>query len=166
MKKKQISILIACLVPVLLLLVFGIIGMSHHLDASIHIFANLNECALIATAQNEDGSFSKYTDTVSDKDASGLAYTDFFAGEYTCGTYEFEIFAYQFDNEDSAQEYFERATGKNSEGVDSNFSLSSGLIKTRLVVFDKNRAYTVRMPTGDVDDVTQFLAAIFSVKIN
>ena len=158
---KKTTIVFVCAV-VLLLIAVSTALMIVHTNVSVCIFADLEECESIASA---DGSFSEYTEVSSDKHVKTLTYTDFFAGKYKCDGFKFEIFAYEFDSIDSARAYFEEVTGKNSDGLDTNFSLSSGLLNSHLVVFDSNRAYMLYAPTMDMSDVAQFLSGVFSIKI-
>lgn len=160
-KMKKVSVALICVFVCLLVVAFVAL-LVVHADVSITMFADLDECAFIASA---DGNFSEYSDVLSDENVRGLTYTDFFAGVYDCDTFEFEIFAYEFDSVDSARAYFDEVTGKNSDGLDANFTLSSGLLTSSLVVFDSNRAYVVYAPAMDVSDVAQFLSGVFSLKI-
>ena len=157
---KKTTIVFVCAI-VLLLIAVSTALMIVHTNVSVCIFADLEECESIASA---DGSFSEYTEVSSDKHVK-VRLTDFFAGKYKCDGFKFEIFAYEFDSIDSARAYFEEVTGKNSDGLDTNFSLSSGLLNSYLVVFDSNRAYMLYAPTMDISDVAQFLSGVFSIKI-
>ena len=151
-----ISVLLLCLIVVL------VVGAIMVTDVSVYMFADMEECKSIASA---DESFSKYTDASSDKNIKALTYTDFFAGKYDSGDFEFEIFAYAFDSVDSARAYFKEVTGKNSRDLENNFSVSGGLTRGRIVVFHNNLAYTVYVPTMDIKDVAEFLSEAFSIKI-
>ena len=121
---KKHSIVFAC--AFVALLVVGLVALTTvQMKANVYIFADMKECESILSA---GGSFSEYADVSSDENVRELTYTDFFAGEYNCDDFEFKIFAYEFDRVDSARAYFDEITGKNSDGLDANFMLSSGLL--------------------------------------
>lgn len=163
MRNTKVATVIVCvgLGLVLLLLAFSLIRIA---NVDISIFATLDECDAFASKENEGAGFTKYQDASRDDKVKGLPYADYFAGKYGCDQFTFELFAYVFENNDAAQEYFERVTGKNMGALESNFSLSCGPLNASLVVVDNNQAYTVHMPTGDVRSVTQFLAEVFTIK--
>jgi len=158
---KRSSIIFVSVLALCLIVALVVIAIMHT-GVSIYMFADMEECKTIASA---DDSFSKYTDSSSDKNVSGLTYTDFFAGKYDAGDFQFEIFAYEFDSVDSARAYFDKVTGKNSDGLISNYSSSSGVMSSHIVVFEGKLAYALYLPTSDVVDVAEFLSNVFSIKI-
>ena len=78
---------------------------------------------------------------------------------------EFEIFAYEFKDSDSAKRYFNNVTGKNSEELDTNFSASMGMTSYRLVIIDFKKAYIVQGPSNNAEEIQDFLKENFTVKI-
>ena len=159
---------IICLVCVLAGLVIAIVGGIYvccvHWDANIYMFAEIAECESLRALNNTEGKFTEY-DTALDKHLGNLSYLSAFSGKYTCDKFSFEIFSYTFADEEAAKIYFEKATGKNNDNRDTNFSLASGILSSRIVVFSGNRAYAVKCSTMDLHAVLQMLEDQFTVKI-
>ena len=65
----------------------------------------------------------------------------------------------------SAKTYFENATGKNSDAVDTNFSMVSGMLTSHIIVFKDNMAYAIYCPSDALSDVSMVLADCFQLKI-
>ena len=84
-----------------------------------------------------------------------LEYAEFWAAEYSCPEFKFELYAYEFVNSDVAKQYFNNITGKKSDDV--SFSSSSGMTKTRLAVVDHEKAYILFVHNSDFVEVNEFL---------
>lgn len=166
MRKRRIFICSFC-VLFIALIIWGI-KMFHVYDSNfsnIYIFADIQECQAMEALSDNGGKFTKYQDAGKDKYSKDLSYTAFFGGEYCSSKCEFEICAYEFEDTVAARKYFDRVTGKNSYTMDKNFSLSSGLIHSQLVVFEKNKAYAMSFPTSVLYDVAQIMVKYFTVKV-
>lgn len=137
-----------------------------HLNADVYMFKSIEECWKIETQAEENSVFNRYLDTSRDNYLSGLSYNSFFSGKYSCEQYEFEIFAYEFNDTMSAIEYFKKITGKDSIQKSTNFSLSSGIAQSRIIAISETNAYIVYCPTKDFTDVCKMLEKIFTVKIS
>ena len=62
--------------------------------------------------------------------------------------------------------YFERVSKKDSAQKNPNFSLSSGVIQSRIVVISDSKAYAVYCPTKDLSDVLKVLEDTFATNIS
>ena len=165
MQKNYKIALAVCCFMLILIGIGGLAVLHQSLDTSIYIFSDIKECQTIETLDAKVGRFQKYQDTAFDKHANDLKCTAFFGGEYSCDVYSFQIFAYVFEDTTTAQEYFERTTGKVSDSLSTNFSLASGVISSHLVVFDGKHAYAVYFPTSATAEVLQLLSVCFETKI-
>ena len=164
MSKKQI--VVVCIVAIILIGLCIMIPAFHaHSNISIYIFEDISECNALVSLNEEGGSFTKYQDAEQDENLENLQYVQSFTGKYTCDRYTFEIFAYAFADSASARTYFENITGKNSYTLEENFSISSGLTSSRIIVFKGNMAYAVYCPASDIDDVSEVLETAFRQKI-
>ena len=164
-KRRIVTIMVCVLVIVLIGLCVLIPVFQLYKNVSIYIFEDISECEAIESLNAEGGHFTKYQDTKKDDKLDNLQYAEFFAGKYFCDQYTFEIFAYVFDDSALAKTYFENATGKKSDTLDTNFSMVSGLTTSHIVVFKENKVYAVYCSNDDLADVTAVLADSFTTKI-
>lgn len=167
-KEHKIVLIVVLSVILIFALLFAVGSIFSGLiqNHRIHIFADIDECASLETKRVDGWQFTKYADATSDKNAKNLEFTAFFGGKFTCESFDFEIFAYEFSDATNAQTYFKVITGKDPGGVDPNYSLESGASDSRLVVYNGNNAYAIFFPTNALSDVLQLLSEIFSVKIS
>lgn len=162
MKTTKLGVILACCF-LLALMIALLVTALYHGDPVITVFADLEECKTLS--KQTDAVFSAYEDVKLDKAVKDIRYSAFYAGEYSCDQYDFEIFAYTFESTEDARVYFKNTTGKKSEGMYSNFSVSSGFFTSRVVVFEENRAYSVSTKTANLKQVCEFLAGVFSREI-
>lgn len=164
MSKKQI--VVVCVVAIILIgLCIMIPAFQAHSNISIYIFEDISECNALVSSNEDGGNFTRYQDAEQDENLENLQYVQSFAGKYTCDRYTFEIFAYAFADSASARTYFENITGKNSYTLEENFSISSGLTASKIIVFKGNMAYAVYCPSSDLADVSNVLADLFTIKM-
>ena len=166
MKNKKFIIVTGV---ILLLFLFSIIvGFYSNADLglfeakNIYIFSNIAECEKISTF--EDVSFSKYDSPDKDPYLKGLDYASFAGGNYTFRGDEFELFAYEFDNVSSAQEYFRNVTGKAIKKT-PNYNILRGSFGYRMVVIDEKKAYYLNCSAKAGDEIVELLSEIFTCKL-
>ncbi|MBE6958460.1 MAG: hypothetical protein E7447_04845 [Ruminococcaceae bacterium] len=164
MSKKQIVVVFVVAI-ILIGLCIMIPAFQAHSNISIYIFEDISECNALVSSNEDGGNFTKYQNAEQDENLENLQYVQSFAGKYTCDRYTFEIFAYAFADPASARTYFENITGKNSYTLEENFSISSGLTSSRIIVFKGNMAYAVYCPARDLDAISEVLENCFQVKI-
>ncbi len=127
--------------------------------SSVCIYSDISECQLMS-----DENFVLYDSPSADPNLDDLVYSSSFCGSYISENMQFEIFAYEFIDDENAKSYFSNATGK-IDSLDKNFTSSYGLRKYQLVVLEKNKAYTVTSPKKYSKKVESFLLNCFSNKI-
>lgn len=152
-----------CLLFCILLISFFSCGFR---KMDYYIFKDIEECEKIFSMNYDNAKFNHYETAENDEHLGALKYDTFFAGEFRSDELNFEIFAYQFDSDESAKSYFENVTGKSSSGLMSNFSHSGGITESQIVVIDSDRAYSIIMPTSEVESVQKMLEDVFSVKLD
>lgn len=165
-KRTQKFLLVGCVsVVAITVLLVAIARFATLWNADVFIFSNIDECKTIENRSVGTGSFTNYQDSTQDDCLQGLSYISFYAGKYSSNQLKFELFAYEFDDVTSSRRYFENITGKNTERMEQNFSISSGMITARIVAYSNNHAYAVYCPTNNLPDVMQILEEVFTVKI-
>lgn len=165
-KSTKIIIALSASVIFIIGLFLAITTALNHANVEIYVFEDISECQALETLDKVDGAFIRYQDTAKDKHLADLEFTSYFAGEYSCKQYHFQIFAYEFCDVSNAKEYFNNVAGKNTDELNRNFSLSSGIINSELVVLYDARAYRVHFPTNNLLEITQILEDIFSLKMS
>jgi len=84
--------------------------------------------------------------------------------EFTTKISPSEIFAYEFENWQNANEYFENVTGRHNENR-MTFSDVSGMSEFRRVVLYDNKSYLVCSGVKDREKVIEILNSIFSIDL-
>lgn len=128
-----------------------------------YIFEDINECENIEKFKSEDAVVTIYDSPDSDKNLGDLQYDDFYCASYESKDMDFEIFAYDFVDSDTAKEYFRNETGL-QEIRDTHF-LASGGIGYSIIVLDNDRTYIATFKTRDLEEVKTFLSKVFSKRI-
>ena len=137
---------------------------------NIYIFNDISECENISFLKYENSILYRYENPSSDTYLRKLSYVEYFAARYESDELEFEIFAYVFENSETAMQYFENVTGKN-DNLSVNFSISSGVgllgvSSSEIVVIDGKCAYTVFTPRNQLEETKRALGEIFSKKLD
>lgn len=153
--KKKLCILITILIAV-------VFNSCSSLYMEYYIFSDIDDFEQIEEDYSEEITIEKYDSPEKDKNIKKLSYTDFYAAEYSCKEFEFEIFAYEFESKDIAKEYFKNATDRESEN-DESFLEWGGIGGSEIVVLDDERTYVVS--TSVPKKTKEFLSQIFSIKI-
>ena len=95
--------------------------------------------------------------------------------DYKSDSLQYEIFAYEFEDSDSALKYYVNVTGQTSyekklplDDTDENklLSASSGMSSYRLIVVYKNMAYQIIAPKQYKSELHGLLSSTFSIKIS
>ena len=174
MNKKNIKVIIFTINIIVILttiLILGRFAIKRGFNlllnglTEIYVFADIAECEGIAELDYPNATVTRRDTPDGDKKLKGLAYESFYSAKFVADGMEFEIFAYEFVDSETAQAYFKNVTGKGLES-EQNFSSSTGLIKYRLCVLDGNLAYTLTAPNKYADEIEQnILPSLFSKKI-
>lgn len=105
-----------------------------------------------------------YESPEQDKYLKELNYDNFFACKYSSDDLEFELFAYQFQEMDSAKEYFNHIAGHKATD-DTDFLKSAGMTSYKSVVISGNTAYAVYSKRSDVDKLNELLGYWFTNEV-
>ena len=110
-----------------------------------------------------------------DKNLKNLSYESFFGMNFHSNELEYEIFAYEFVDSDSALKYYINVTGQNSyekelplDDSDENKRLSSskGMSSYRLIAVHQNKAYVIVAPKQYEDVINKMLTTTFSFQLS
>jgi hypothetical protein len=159
-----LSIIIACS------LLFS--ACNHATFSSYTVFSDIKECEALKNSNLEGACFEEYDISEKDRYLKELAYTACFAGRFSCDEFDFEIYAYEFADVDTAKQYFENATGKQQESDHKrNFSLVQGigipLFNTSFTVYEGKNAYRIYTDNWkDWKHIKALLDEIFTVQVS
>ena len=133
-------------------------------DFEVYIFSDLSECRTIEIEKPDGVQVTSYDSPAGDPYIKELIYNDYYACNYSSDEVRFDLFAYEFPDQATAQEYFKNATGKDTTKA-VNFSDSQGLTTYRRVVISNNLAYSVLAKASDADASIEIINKVFSEKI-
>lgn len=133
-------------------------------NTTIHIFSDLEECRKIVLDNDDGVIITEYELPDKDKYLKDLAYNNFFGCDYDGKDFNFELFAYEFEDDGIAKKYFTNITGKNSD-LDTNFSSVSGMSFYRRVVIDGSKAYIVHASKKDAEKAVELINTVFTKKL-
>lgn len=162
MKKFYPLVFINCICVCIFIILSTVSCGKRH---DFYIFENISECQGIQNSTLSGAKFEHY-EIEKDKKLKGLTYTERFCGKFSCDEFEFEIFAYEFENAESAKKYFDNVTGT-ADNIESytSFYGNFGMFSVDIMVFDFEKAYRVNLSKSDIEEVFQFLSTVFSKKI-
>ncbi len=148
--------------------------LNNPLSHEYYIFQNISECEQLIPSDQSNAKIEIYNNVSNDKDLKDLSYKDFFSMNYQSDTLEYELFAYEFEDSDSALKYYVNATGQRiyekklpleSEDENNLLYASKGMSYYRIVVIHKNTAYQLIAPNRYQKEVNELLASSFSIKM-
>ncbi|MBR6680814.1 MAG: hypothetical protein IKL59_06090 [Clostridia bacterium] len=170
MRKKSPILVIIISFVVCAIVAFTYMALTGPLPSEYYIFQNIEECENLIPTDMDDESFERYDMPMNDKDLDSLSYNNFFGGSFKSDSLQYEIFAYEFEDYDSALKYYANVVGQNFNSLkelerDSFFLASQGT-SYQLVVILQNKAYKLNAPNKYIDEINELLANTFSQKIN
>ena len=174
-RKTKRTILIIAIATIVLTGFFIQIFKSINTRDEYYIFAEIGECDKLLPSDRTNIKIEIYDSANNDKDLQDLSYNNFFAMDYNSNSLQYEIFAYEFEDSDSALKYFVNVTGQTNHEkklpLDDNdenklLSASSGMSSYRLVVVYKNMAYQIIAPKQYKSELHDLLSSTFSIKIS
>lgn len=139
------------------------------------IFQTIDECEKLIPADQNDLIIEQYASPDKDKNLKDLSYESFFGMKFHSNELEYEIFAYEFVDSNSAFKYYINVTGQNSyekelplDDNDENKRLSSskGMSSYRLIAVYQHRAYVIVAPKQYEDTINNVLATVFSFQLS
>ena len=172
MRKKLPIIAVPILFIVIVVTSLTYMFFNSPLPDDYYIFQNIEECENLISTDVDIECFSEYDLPSNDKDLDDLSYNKFWGGKFKSDSLKYEIFAYEFEDNDSALQYYANVSGggKNidlsyQEKHNGLFLASSGMTSYELVVISQNRAYKLIAPNRYIDEVSELLCKTFSQKI-
>ena len=106
------------------------------------IFGDISECEKIYDFDYTDVTIVRYEDASRDERLGDLKYKEFFGAQYSSSEADFEIFAYVFESEDDASEYWSNTSSGFIENLRRGISHKSLLNMTHRTIKD-NKVYVI-----------------------
>ena len=175
LSKKNIPVFI-CFGVILLFIVGFIVYMLNYSSPNEYfIFQTIDECERLIPSDQTELIIERYVSPEKDKNLKNLSYESFFGMNFHSNELEYEIFAYEFVDSDSALKYYINVTGQNSyekelplDDSDENKRLSSskGMWSYRLIAVHQNKAYVIVAPKQYEDVINKMLTTTFSFQLS
>ena len=144
-------------------LVFAFCSCGKALKIDVHMFSDIEECNNIVSSKENEAQIN-YLSAEEDKNSKDLKYEEFFGCEYISEQINFKIFAYVFESDDIAMQYFYNETGIKTE-LNPTFHSSSGMFWFERIVVKDSKAYLVRCKKEYEEKVIEFLNNQFSIEL-
>lgn len=163
------------LIAVLLLIAgFVIYTLEYSSPNEYFIFQTIDECQQLIPADQNDLIIEQYASPEKDKNLKDLSYESFFGMNFNSNELEYEIFAYEFVDSNSALKYYINVTGQNSyekelplddNAENKRLSSSKGMSSYRLIAVYQHRAYVIVAPKQHEDTINNMLTTVFSFQL-
>ena len=150
------------LIGIVIIFVFTLCSCNGKPD--IQIFSNIQQCKSAEILKSDNAKITIYDFPTSDKHLKEIKYQDFFACNYVCESFSFELCAYEFFSAETAMQYFENATSKKND-PNPTFLDSTGMNNFTRIVVKGNKAYNVSCKKDDEEKVIEFLNNWFDEKV-
>ena len=121
----------------------------------IYMFENISEFESMEDNFKEYGQIQKY-DPSYDESLNGLEYVNQYLAKYECENYEFEIFAYEFQMVEQAQQYYSNHGNETSQAVTRWYINSSG--KITIITLNEKNIYKIKYQKQDEEAITELLS--------
>ena len=133
-------------------------------EPTVYIFADIDECNNIVLQKSDDAEVDVYDSPDKDKYLKDLEYDSFYACKYKSDDLKFKLFAYDFFDKESAQEYFERCADRDCVG-DTDFLTTRGMMNYEVRVRYGDCAYILYTRSGYKKQVDEYLSNLFTVDV-
>ena len=144
--KKKSPILLGLIVVILLIAGFVIYMLSYSSPNEYFIFQTIDECERLIPSDRTELIIERYVSPEKDKNLKNLSYESFFGMNFHSNELEYEIFAYEFVDSDSALEYYINVTGQNS--YEKELPLDLSLTALQILPFSKIFVLPLIYPTS------------------
>ena len=131
------------------------------IDRNYYIFGDIQECRELAFYES-DATVSTIESPEQDKKYQGQSFASFVGMRYQSEKMSFTLYAYEFDNNDQAKQYFQKVTGKKNDSK-HYFSKSGGMSTYQIVIAYENKAYRLETKLRYIKQVDAMIAERFSV---
>lgn len=171
MNKKLLSLITIPFIFVVLAVGVLIYMFLNPFKHEYYIFQNIIECENLIPSNQIDVNIELYDSPNSDKYIKDLQYEKFFGMNYKSNDVKYEIYAYEFEDKNSALEYYINVTGKTGykkelplDEDDENklFGASKGMHVYRMIVVCQNKAYIIISPPQYENKISELLKNTFS----
>lgn len=175
MFSKKLPILLGLIVVFLLIAGFVIYMLIFSSPNEYFIFQTIDECEQLIPTDQTDLLIERYTSPEKDTNLKGLSYESFFGMNIHSNEVEYEIFAYEFVDSNSALKYYISVTGQNSyekelplsdDNENRRLSTSMGMSSYRLIAVYQNKAYVIVAPKQFEEAINKLLSTTFSCKLS
>jgi len=172
--KKNTIIVVSIVFVILIAFTIQIFNSLTQTPGNFYIFNSISECEKLIPVDKSNINVEIYDDNNKDENSKGLLYNGFFGMNYESEELKYEIFAYEFENADSALSYYVNVTGQksyeeklplNSSDENKLLSASSGMFSYSLIVVYKNMAYQINAPKQYKNEIIEMLSTTFSIKV-
>lgn len=133
-------------------------------EPTVYMFADIDECNNIVLQKSDDAVVEVYDSPDKDKYLKDLEYDSFYACKYKSDDLKFKLFAYDFVDKESAQEYFERCADRDCVG-DTDFLTTRGMMNYEVRVRCGDCAYILYTRSGYQKQVDEYLSNLFTVDV-
>ena len=167
MFSKKMPLIIVLIIIASLLVVFVIYEFNDDTPPEFFIFENISECEQLLPTDVSDSTVEKYITPDKDKKIKELSYKEFWGMKFTSSDLEYEIFAYEFADSDSALKYYTNVTGRSDDlpYKDKRAHATKGMFNYDIIVVYQNKAYSLSAPLRCADSIDELLANAFSYRL-
>lgn len=174
LSKKKLPILLGLIVVLLLIAGFVIYMLNYSSPNEYFIFQTIDECERLIPTDQTDLIIEQYVSPEKDKNLKELSFESFFGMKFHSNELEYEIFAYEFVDSNSALKYYINVTGQNSyeeelplsdDNENKRLSSSKGMSSYRLIAVYQHKAYVIVAPKQYEDAINKMLATTFSCQL-
>ena len=144
------------------LLLFSLCS-CRNFEIDVRMFSNIEECNNIVSFKENEVQIN-YLSAEEDQNLKSLDFDNFFGCEYMSKQINFKIFAYVFESDNIAMQYFYNETGIKTE-LNPTFNSSSGMFWFERIVVKDNKAYLIRCKKEYKEEVIEFINSCFKEKI-
>lgn len=175
LSKKNLPILLGLIVAFLLIAGFVIYMLIFSSPNEYFIFQTIDECEQLISTDQTDLLIERYASPEKDKNLKELSYESFFGMKFHSNEMEYEIFAYEFVDSNSALKYYINVTGQSSyekelplsdDKENKRLSSSKGKSSYRLIAVYQDKAYVIVAPKQFEEAINKLLGTTFSCQLS
>lgn len=153
-------------ISVVVFIAFGLIITSYFIVSfikvynyqQINIFSDITECNVLDNIKTED-------DLLNDRYIGDIPYKKSYIHKLNYDSKIFEIYAYEFDNQEDAMQYYFKVKGRTSE-QEISYHGRTNMFSSDLIVRNDKNVYRIEAGnTFEYIDIQRYLNSIFTVKI-
>ena len=149
-----------------------------HIDSmpdDCYIFQSIDECEALIPNDQSEVKIERYATPNADKDLKDIPYESFFGMQFKSDEMKYQIFAYEFEDFESALKYFVNASGTSYSYEEDRatieqydyalYFVAKNPLSCHFVVISQNNVYQLRAPNRYFDEIYAVLKDIFSKQV-